>query len=158
MSDFPTLETDRLLLRELVADDAPALFAIHGDAPAMRWYGADPMVDVRQAQRLIEIFAGWRQMPNPGVRWGIERKSDASLVGTCGLFKWNRGWRTCTVGYELARAARGAGLMAEALSAALGVGFRRDAAQPDRSADSSGQRRVAQTGAWTRLRSGGTGA
>jgi ribosomal-protein-alanine N-acetyltransferase len=70
MSDFPTLETDRLLLRELVADDAPALFAIHGDAPAMRWYGADPMVDVRQAQRLIETFAGWRQMPNPGVRWG----------------------------------------------------------------------------------------
>jgi ribosomal-protein-alanine N-acetyltransferase len=123
MSDFPTLETDRLLLRELVADDAPALFAIHGDPPAMRWYGADPMIDVRQARRLIEIFAGWRQMPNPGVRWGIQRQSDGSLVGTCGLFKWNRGWRTCTVGYELARAARGAGLMAEALSVALAWAF-----------------------------------
>jgi ribosomal-protein-alanine N-acetyltransferase len=123
MSDFPTLETDRLLLRELVADDAPALFAIHGDAHAMRWYGADPMIDVRQAQRLIEIFAGWRRMPNPGVRWGIQRQSDASLIGTCGLFKWNRGWQTCTIGYELGRAARGAGLMAEALSAALAWAF-----------------------------------
>jgi ribosomal-protein-alanine N-acetyltransferase len=57
------------------------------------------------------------------VRWGIQRRSDASLVGSCGLFKWNRGWRTCTLGYELARPARGAGLMAEALSAALGWGF-----------------------------------
>lgn len=123
MSDFPALETQRLLLRELVAGDAPALFAIHGDAPSMRWYGVDPMVDVRQAQKLIETFAGWRKMPNPGVRWGIERKSDAMLIGSCGLFKWNRGWQTCTVGYELARSARGAGLMSEALSAALAWGF-----------------------------------
>lgn len=123
MSDFPTFETPRLLLRELVATDAPALFAIHGDADAMRWYGADPMIDVRQAQKLIEIFAGWRAMPNPGVRWGTQSRSSGQLIGTCGLFKWNRGWKTCTVGYELARTARGAGLMAEALSAALTWGF-----------------------------------
>jgi ribosomal-protein-alanine N-acetyltransferase len=123
MSDFPAFETPRLLLRELVAADAPALFAIHGDADAMRWYGADPMIDVRQAQRLIEIFAGWREMPNPGVRWGMQSKASDQLIGTCGLFKWNRGWKTCTVGYELARTARGAGLMAEALSAALTWGF-----------------------------------
>lgn len=124
MSDFPTLETDRLLLRELVATDAPALFAIHGDAQAMRWYGADPMIDVRQAQRLIAIFASWREMPNPGVRWGIQSKSDARLIGSCGLFKWNRGWQTCSVGYELASSARGTGLMTEALAAALDWGFK----------------------------------
>jgi ribosomal-protein-alanine N-acetyltransferase len=123
MSAFPTFETPRLLLRELVAADASALFAIHGDAEAMRWYGADPMIDVRQAQRLIEVFAGWRTMPNPGVRWALHSKSTDQLIGTCGLFKWNRGWKTCTVGYELARTARGAGLMAEALDAALTWGF-----------------------------------
>ena len=89
MSDFPALETQRLLLRELVAGDAPALFAIHGDAPSMRWYGVDPMVDVRQAQKLIETFAGWRKMPNPGVRWGIERMSDAMLIGSCGTVAFN---------------------------------------------------------------------
>jgi len=123
MSDFPTLETPRLLLRETVAADAPALFAIHGDATNMRWYGADPMIDVRQAQKLIELFAGWRQMPNPGVRWGIQSRASGQLIGTCGLFKWNRGWRTCTVGYELTHSARSAGLMSEALSAALTWGF-----------------------------------
>jgi ribosomal-protein-alanine N-acetyltransferase len=36
MTDFPTIETDRLLLREIVASDAPAIFATHGDAQAMR--------------------------------------------------------------------------------------------------------------------------
>ncbi|HUB88522.1 MAG TPA: GNAT family protein [Dyella sp.] len=123
MSDFPTLETERLLLREIVAADAPALFAVHGDMEAMRWFGADPLTDLQQAERLVETFAAWRQMPNPGTRWGIQRKSDHQFVGSCGLFKWNRGWRSCIVGYELARSARGAGLMREALSAVLAWGF-----------------------------------
>ncbi|MDE1179581.1 GNAT family protein [Paraburkholderia sp.] len=123
MAEFPTLDTPRLLLRELVIADAPALFAIHGDAIGMRWFGGDPMIDVRQAERLIEAFASWRAMPNPGVRWGLVHKRDGELIGSCGLFKWNRSWKTCTVGYELAQSARGAGLMHEALTAALDWGF-----------------------------------
>lgn len=123
MSDFPTLETDRLILREIVASDAPALYDIHSDARAMRWFGSDPLVNLQHAEKLIETFASWRQMPNPGTRWGIERKSDNRLLGTCGLFKWNRGWRSCIAGYELARSAWGAGFMVEALSAALTWGF-----------------------------------
>ena len=123
MNDFPSLETERLLLREIVAADAPAMFAIHGDADAMRWFGTDPLVDPAQAEKMIETFAGWRQMPNPGTRWGIERKSDGRLIGSCGLFKWNRGWKSCTTGYELARVAWGQGFMVEALSAALDWGF-----------------------------------
>lgn len=51
MCDFPTLETDRLLLREIVASDAPDLFAIHGDAEAMRWFGTDPLTDIQQARK-----------------------------------------------------------------------------------------------------------
>src|SRR5512139_756300 len=46
MSGFPTIETDRLLLREIVAADAPALFAIHSDAQAMRWFGSDPLTEL----------------------------------------------------------------------------------------------------------------
>jgi ribosomal-protein-alanine N-acetyltransferase len=36
MSDFPVLETPRLVLREIVASDAPALHAIQGDPELMR--------------------------------------------------------------------------------------------------------------------------
>ena len=123
MTDFPTIDTDRLLLREIVASDAPALFAIHGDAQAMRWFGSDPLTQTEQAEKLIEMFASWRHLPNPGVRWGIQSKVDGALVGTCGLFKWNRGWKSCIIGYELAEAAWGNGFMTEALSAALAWGF-----------------------------------
>ena len=52
------------------------------------------------------------------MRWAIEPRSGplaGRLAGTCGLFKWNRGWQVCMVGYELAPEAQGRGYMREAL-------------------------------------------
>lgn len=121
MNTFPTLQTPRLRLRELLPADAPALFAIHSDTANMRWFGVDPMTDLEQAQVLIKTFAQWRTHANPGTRWGIEH--DGELVGTCGLFKWNRAWNSCSLSCELAPAARGKGLMTEALRTSLDWGF-----------------------------------
>jgi ribosomal-protein-alanine N-acetyltransferase len=123
MSDFPTIETQRLVLREIIHSDAPDLFAVHGDPDSMKWFGGDPIADEAAAVKLIDIFAGWRNMPNPGTRWGIQIKGQTNLLGTCGLFAWNRGWRKCTVGYELNPRARGYGYMHEALRACLSWGF-----------------------------------
>lgn len=123
MSDFPSLTTQRLKLREITTTDAPQLLAIHGDAQAMRWFGTDPMTDMTQADKLVEMFAAWRKLPNPGLRWGIALHGGEEMIGTCGLFKWNRGWRCCTLGYELSRHAWGQGYMREALSVALDWGF-----------------------------------
>lgn len=121
---FPTLQTTRLQLREIVAADAPALYAIHSDAHAMRWFGNDPITEPAQALALIEGFAAGRRQASPGTRWGVAlRDAPDALVGSCGLFRWNRGWRCCSIGYELAVAAQGRGLMREAVSAILGWGF-----------------------------------
>ncbi|ETK22418.1 MULTISPECIES: GNAT family N-acetyltransferase [Pseudomonas] len=121
MTPFPTLRTPRLQLRELVAQDAQALFAIYRDTDSMRWFGADPMTEISQAQALIETFTQWRTQPNPGTRWGLEFKG--RLIGSCGLFKWNRGWNSCALACELAPDFRGQGLMSEALRGTLEWGF-----------------------------------
>ncbi|MEP7099396.1 MAG: GNAT family protein [Burkholderiales bacterium] len=123
MSDFPTLETGRLQLRELSPADAPALFAIHGDPVVMRWFGVDPLVDPAGADKLVETFATGRQTANPSTRWGIARKADGELLGTCGLFGWNRSWRKCTLGYELGQSAWGQGYMREAVRCVIDWGF-----------------------------------
>jgi len=120
---FPTLETQRLILREMVLADAPALLSIHGDPELMRWFGNDPLPDLAAAETLMNTFHGWRQLPNPGTRWAIEKKQTPGLIGTCGLFAWNRQWRKCIVGYELAAAAQGEGYMHEALTVVLSWGF-----------------------------------
>lgn len=122
---FPTLETERLLLREIVRADVPALFAIHGDPECMRWFGVDPIPDEAGAEKLVEVFASWRTMPNPGTRWAIQLKEQPTLLGTCGLFAWNRGWRKCTIGYELNTKVQGNGYMQEALHACIDWGFER---------------------------------
>ncbi|MFC4526733.1 GNAT family N-acetyltransferase [Dyella halodurans] len=123
MSDFPYLETERLLLREIVAPDAQDVFAIRSDQLGMRWFGADPLTSIQEAQKLIDVYAGWRQLPNPGTRWGIQQKDDHRFLGSCGLFKWNRSWKSCVIGYELASLVRGQGFMFEALSTILEWGF-----------------------------------
>jgi ribosomal-protein-alanine N-acetyltransferase len=139
---FPTLETLRLRLREIVPSDAPTLLEIHGDAETMRWFGRNPITTLDEAHVLVENFASLRASVNTGVRWGLEllepalstgasqtpdgRRLDAlrgRLIGTCGFFRWNRGWRVSMLGYELARAAQGRGFMSEALRTAFAWGF-----------------------------------
>lgn len=123
MRDFPTLTTRRLHLREIVPTDAPALFAIHSDVEAMRWFGTDPMLTLQDAEKLVDAFAASRTLANPGTRWAITDGTNGQFLGTCGLFKWNRNWRSSSLGYELAQGAWGQGLMQEALDAVLGWGF-----------------------------------
>ncbi|MBQ0958473.1 GNAT family N-acetyltransferase [Ideonella sp. 4Y11] len=122
--DFPTLHTPRLVLREILLADAPALLAVHGNAQDMRWFGSDPLADLAAAEGLVAVFAGWRRQPAPGTRWGLSRRGEEHrLLGSCGLFGWNRQWRKCTLGYELHPSARGQGLMDEALRTVLDWGF-----------------------------------
>ncbi len=123
MSEFPHLQTQRLLLREITEDDADDLFRIHGNAQHMAWFGNDPLGDLDEARKLVAMYASWRQLPNPGTRWGLQLKDQPGLIGTCGLFAWNRGWKKCTLGYELAPDFTGKGLMREALATVFAWGF-----------------------------------
>ncbi|MDR3428947.1 GNAT family protein [Silvimonas sp.] len=118
--DFPTLHTERLILRAFTQADAPALFAIHSDAQAMQWFGSDPVVDQLGADALLAFFINLPHMAAPGMRWAIERRDDARLIGSCGVFKWNKSWRSCSLGYELAHPAWGHGYMREALESVIG--------------------------------------
>jgi ribosomal-protein-alanine N-acetyltransferase len=123
MTEFPTLETERLVLREIVEADADVLLRIFGDEEHMKWFGSDPLKNLEGAKSLIAAFSGWRSLPSPGVRWGIELKDGDLLVGSCGLFAWNRAWKKCTLGYELTPEATGKGLMREALKRVISWGF-----------------------------------
>ena len=120
----PVIETERLVLREVIDDDAERLFGIHSDRSWMKWWGADPPTDVAETTELIEAWRGWRETPNPGVRWGLERADGGDLIGTCGLFRWNRGWRSCSTGFELAGDVGGRGYMSEAMTAVLDWGWK----------------------------------
>jgi ribosomal-protein-alanine N-acetyltransferase len=124
MLEFSTLDTSRLTLREVLESDAQCLLQIHGDSEHMRWFGSDPIRDLDGAAKLVATFASWRKDPVSGARWAMELSDQPGLIGTCGLFRWNRNWRSCIVGYEIAPAHQGRGYVKEALKAIITWGFR----------------------------------
>jgi ribosomal-protein-alanine N-acetyltransferase len=76
MVDYPTLETSRLTLREILESDAESLLQIHGDRQHMRWFGSDPIPNLDGARKLVAMFASWRKEPVSGARWAMELKTD----------------------------------------------------------------------------------
>ncbi|CAN5338377.1 GNAT family N-acetyltransferase [soil metagenome] len=122
-SKFPVLETERLILRELVPTDAQSFFEIHSDRQAMRWTGNERITTPDQAKDLMKAFARWRRLPNPGTHWAIQRKIGAEMIGGCGLFRWDTGNQSCQAGFGLKRSAWGQGYMREALAAVVTWGW-----------------------------------
>ncbi len=84
---FPILETRRLLLREIVPEDAQAIFEINGDdETARRYYGEEALTSYREAFRLTQSYRQ-RFIEKRGLFWGIcfEEAEEDKLVGFFGL-------------------------------------------------------------------------
>ncbi len=122
-SIFPVLDTERLILRELVPGDAEAVFRIRGDYAVTHYNFGSPYQRIEQAQNLIRaVREGYREARE--LRWGLTLKEgDQSVIGICGYNYWSRSDRRASVGYDLARAYWGKGLMPEALRAVITFGF-----------------------------------
>lgn len=119
---FPTLETPRLRLRALTLDDVPRLFAIHTDPRVLRYLGRDADAGLeRMHARITEVIAGVAD--GSSIRWGLTLRDSDALVGSSGLWHWDKPHRWAELGYELAPEAWGKGLMAEANHAILAFAF-----------------------------------
>jgi len=125
MSDFrifPRLETERLVLREIVPADAEDLFRIFSDEETMRYWSCRPYTSVDQAHRLIKGLAEVR-FAGAGINWAITLHGDNRLVGKCGYNDWIKAHRRGDISYIVAREQRGKGIVSEALGAMLDYGF-----------------------------------
>jgi RimJ/RimL family protein N-acetyltransferase len=117
-----SLPAQRVTLRFLTAADAPAIYGIFSDREVMRFWSRPPMIDPHEATAHVQdVCASYRS--GDALQLGIERHSDRALVGTCTLFDFHWGSRRAELGYALARAAWGQGLMHEALAALLTHAF-----------------------------------
>src|SRR5947207_2405177 len=67
--DFPLLQTERLVLRRLTLEDAPAVFEFRSD-PEVQRYNGGAMSGVEEAADLITLFAaGYRE--RTWIEWGV---------------------------------------------------------------------------------------
>ena len=121
-TSFPRLETPRLILRQIQPEDAEALFATFSDEAVMEFYGHLPQQSIAESQELIGQLEEWYTR-REGIRWGITRNGDDSVIGSCGVYLFDEGFHRAECGYELRRAFWRQGIMREALGAMLTFAF-----------------------------------
>nr|WP_322743632.1 GNAT family N-acetyltransferase [Romeria gracilis] len=111
-----------MILREMGPADAEAIFRIFADDQVTQYTDMDSATQLSQVEWLIqrrtELF---RQKKR--IRWGIARKQDNVIIGSCGYTQWHQQSRRAEIGYELARAYWHQGIMTEAAKAVIDFGF-----------------------------------
>ena len=119
---LPTLDAPRVRLRWLTDADVDALYTVFSDRTMMRYWSTPAMTKRAEAEdylrRIHEGFAGKKLF-----QWGVERKEDRRILGTCTLFQLDAGNARAELGYALASAHWKKGLMSEALAALLDFSF-----------------------------------
>ncbi len=119
---FPSLTTNRLLLRQIQPHDAEALFAILSDEESMEFYGHEPHQSLDETKDVIRQIEE-RYARKMALRWGITRQGEERLIGSCSLFHFDAGFDCAETGYELNRAFWRKGVMTEAMSTILTFAF-----------------------------------
>ena len=117
------VDTDRLVLRPLVPDDAERLFEIYGDAETMRLVGRTgrPVADIDATQRAVEAIRRHHEFHGFGL-WALDERNGSPLVGVAGL-TWVEGrGPEVEAAYILRRDRWGRGYATEALRVVLHVG------------------------------------
>lgn len=123
LTPFPDLETKRLWLRQATLKDIEAVFAVFSDPKVTQFHDLYTFTHLDEATGVIERWAmGFEN--GHRTRWGIARKQDNYLIGSCG-FRWDKEANAAVVGYELGSEFWRQGIMSEALHAILQHGFER---------------------------------
>lgn len=121
LREFPSIETQRLILRELSVEDAFDFFSYYSDREISKyldWYGP------QSEEQAIKMIRYWEKQFQEGtfMRFGMASKTDNKIIGTIpinpvrGPFEWKL---PIVIGYELSRDYWNQGLMTEALKAVI---------------------------------------
>lgn len=119
---FPALSTERLQLKQITPDDAPALLVLRSNQEVMKYIDRSLAASTDDVLQLIQAITDALQKNN-GVTWGIFLKEGSPLMGTIGFWQIQKEHDRAEIGYLLHPSLQGKGLMQEAMKAVLQYGF-----------------------------------
>lgn len=120
---FPVLAGRRVRLRGPCPGDADAVFALFSHPEVMRYWSSAPMRSRMQAEgRIGEMQDGFARRES--IDWLVAARDDDRAIGSCTLYRFDARHRRAEIGYALHPDQWRRGLAREAVSLALGWGFR----------------------------------
>ncbi len=120
------VETERLILREIIIEDVPDFFELDSDPEVHRYLGNKPVTTIEQSEKAVNgILNQYRE--NGVGRWAIVDKNTNEFLGWSGL-KYEQVLRKefnyYDLGYRLKKKHWGKGIATEAAIASLDYGFK----------------------------------
>ena len=120
------VETERLILRELVPEDAERMFLLDSNPEVMRYLGRNTVTKVEESSEIIEKIR--KQYRENGIgRWAVVEKSSNLLIGWSGLKflteEINGFKNVYELGYRFLPESWGKGYASESARASLNYGF-----------------------------------
>ena len=117
-SKYPTIETERLLLRPVTLDDAEAMFEYASDSENTRYTFLTNQSLEETKNNIAQFY-----LASPLGRWGIELKSTGQFIGTIDLHKIDSILKKAAIGYIINKKYWNQGLTTEANRAVIELAF-----------------------------------
>jgi ribosomal-protein-alanine N-acetyltransferase len=119
---FPVIETERLILRELLVEDKEVMFELRTDANIMRYIPRPPLHSIDDAIALIEkMQLGMANLVS--LNWAISLKDSPKMIGSIALINIKKEHHRTEIGYMMHPAFHRKGMMQEALKAVIQYAF-----------------------------------
>ena len=119
---YPTIETERCILRQITMKDASVLFKMMSDEHIIRYLGRLPMVSMDEAvERVVTYIKGFEEQQN--VTWMICSRDSGEVMGLCTVFNLSKAHYRAELGYILLSSWWRQGIMTEVIPVVLKWGF-----------------------------------
>lgn len=119
---FPTLETERLVLRQISMNDLEDIYKLRTNVDAMRHIGKPINSSKNEiVEIIIKIENGIKE--NTAIGWAITIKGNNTLLGTIGFHNIYFTHYRAEIGYMIMPEFWGKGIVTEAVSKVVDFGF-----------------------------------
>lgn len=99
-NNFPKIETNRFLLREIGTEDIKEIFDIYSNSETLRYQNMEHMNELNEAEEYVNFISTGYQN-KIFIRWGITEKGNNQVIGLIALHHIESGNRKVSIGYIL---------------------------------------------------------
>lgn len=121
-SPFPTLETERLVLRRISFEHSTEFFKLRSDEVAMKYIDRPRLKSMEECNQLIKKMDDGIEQ-NAAIVWAITLKDSPGMIGTISFHRIEKENYRAEIGYMLFPKYFGRGLMTEAITTVIDYGF-----------------------------------